>query len=298
MDTMMNESTAPLVDTHAPILQGLWEYVREGQQQILFSPYLAASCGFLTHLALCVPFLALDALGSVSQRVRFWRIAAGSGPPPSLRQWFECFTRVLFKYTTVLLPVSTLLLLLRSPNFPELAPSCWRLLVEVVACFLLFDTLFFIWHYCMHRVPWLYRTVHQMHHQNNVPFAMAAQDGSSAELLSLLLLALSTAWVLGCHPLSEAVFHLLNTWLAVEDHCGYNLPWASHRLFPCMGGAPYHQTHHKKQNTNFAPYFTHWDHLFGTYRKSVLHLHSRRHTKGQLGSELSSYRQKRRKLSK
>ncbi|XP_007564793.1 PREDICTED: cholesterol 25-hydroxylase-like protein [Poecilia mexicana] len=261
----MNESVADLGHADAPVLQGLWESVRAGQQQILLSPYLAASFAFLTHLALCAPFLVLDALGGVCQRVRSWRMAAGSGPPPSLWKWYECFWRVLFKYITAVLPATALFQLLRSSSLPELAPSCWQLSVEVVACFLLFDTLFFIWHYCMHRVPWLYRAVHQMHHQHHVPFALAAQDASSAELLSLLLLALGSAWMLGCHPLSEALFHFLNSWLAVEDHCGYNLPWALHRILPCMGGAPFHQTHHKKQSKNFAPYFTHWDHLFGTY---------------------------------
>lgn len=125
------------------------------------------------------------------------------------------------------------------------------------------------------RVPWLYRAIHQMHHQHHVPFALAAQDASSAELLSLLLLALGSAWMLGCHPLSEALFHFLNSWLAVEDHCGYNLPWALHRLLPCMGGAPFHQTHHKKQRNNFAPYFTHWDHLFGTYIAPQSHFRKR-----------------------
>lgn len=116
--------------------------------------------------------------------------------------------------------------------------------------------------------PWLYRKVHQLHHQHHLPFALAAQDASGAELLSLLLLALISAQLVGCHPLSEAVFHLVNTWLAVEDHCGYDLPWALHRLLPFMGGAPYHQAHHGLHNCNYAPYFTHWDHLFGTYQAS------------------------------
>ncbi|XP_023253386.1 cholesterol 25-hydroxylase-like protein [Seriola lalandi dorsalis] len=249
----------------APVLQGLWEHVRNGQEEILLSPYLPALCAFLTHVLFCAPFFVLDALGSVCQQVRSWRIAAGSGSPPSILRWFYCFWRVLFKYLTIVLPATALLQTLRSPSLPALAPSCWQLFVEVCACFLLFDMLFFIWHFSMHRVPWLYRNIHQLHHQHQTPFALASQDASSAELLSLLLLALSSAWVVGCHPLSEVLFHLLNSWMAVEDHCGYNLPWALHRLLPFLGGAPFHQAHHSLYNRNYAPYFTHWDHLFGTY---------------------------------
>ncbi|KAM8760471.1 cholesterol 25-hydroxylase-like protein [Acanthopagrus schlegelii] len=251
-----------------PVLQGLWEYVREEHEVLLLSPYLPVCFAFLTHVLLCAPFLALDALAGVCQRVQLWRISAGSGPPPSVKQWWDCFWRVLYRYLSTVLPATALFQALRSPALPELAPTCWRLFVEVVACFLLFDTLFFLWHLVMHRVPWLYRHIHQLHHQHRIPFALAAQDASSAELLSLLLLALSSAWLVGCHPLSEAFFHLVNSWLAVEDHCGYDLPWALHRLLPCMGGAPFHQAHHIFHSGNYAPYFTHWDHLFGTYRAS------------------------------
>lgn len=266
----MNVTVAEIITPETPVLlQGVWDSVRLGQKQLLLSLYLPACCAFLTHVALCAPFLLLDALGSVCHRVQSWRIAAGSGPPPSLMKWFECFWRVLFKYATTVLPATALFQLLRSHELPERAPSCWTLCLEVAACFLLFDFFFFLWHYYIHRVPWLYRAIHRMHHQHHIPFALAAQDASSAELLSLLVLALLSARLLSCHPLSEAAFHLLNSWLAVEDHCGYDLPFAMHKLLPGMGGAPHHQSHHRRQNINYAPYFTHWDRLFGTYRASA-----------------------------
>lgn len=132
-----------------PLLQGLWDYVRA--EEILLSPYLPACYAFLTHVLFCAPFLALDALGSVCRRVRQWRISAGSGPPPSPRQWLDCCGRVLGRYVTAVLPFTALLQVVRSPELPELAPSGWQLFVEVFACLLLFDAFFFVWHFCMHR---------------------------------------------------------------------------------------------------------------------------------------------------
>ncbi|XP_034027121.1 cholesterol 25-hydroxylase-like protein [Thalassophryne amazonica] len=255
------------------VLQGLWDYVREGHEDILLSPYLAACYALLTHMLLCAPFFALDALCAVSPRVRSWRICARSEAPPSLRRWTDCLCRLLLRYVGVVLPVTALFHRLRSPVLPDAAPSCWQLFVDVFGCFLLFDTLFFLWHFCLHRFPWLYRNVHQLHHQHRIPFALAAQDASSVELLSLMLLSLSCAWALGCHPLSEAVFHFLNSWLAVEDHCGYDLPWALDKLLPGLGGAPFHQAHHIFHQGNYAPYFTHWDRLCGTECTSVLYSH-------------------------
>lgn len=145
----MNASFSELDVTPAPLLQELWDNVRA--QEILLSYYLPASYAFLTHVLLSAPFLALDALGSVCPRVRLWRIAAGSGPPPSPRQWLSCLGRVLRRYLTSVLPVTALLRGVRSPELPERAPSCWQLCTEIFACVLLFDALFFAWHLAMHR---------------------------------------------------------------------------------------------------------------------------------------------------
>lgn len=147
----MNVSGAVYGEARVLVLQCLWDYVRAGLQEILLSPYLPASCAFLTHVMLCAPFLALDALGSVCQTVRSWRIDAGSGPPPPLWRWCDCFWTVLYRYLTTVIPVTALFQAARSPTLPEHAPTCWQLFVEVFACFLLFDTLFFIWHFSMHR---------------------------------------------------------------------------------------------------------------------------------------------------
>ncbi|XP_046872001.1 cholesterol 25-hydroxylase-like protein [Hypomesus transpacificus] len=243
-------------------LQLLWNNLR-GRQKILLSPYLPAVFAFLVHLIFCAPFLALETLGCFWPRINSYKITKTS-ETQSMRRWWDCFLRILLKYVSTVIPATALFQSLRTPVCPELAPSCNQLFFEVVVSLLLFDMLFFAWHYTMHRVPWLYRWVHYVHHQNQTPFALAAQDASPAELVSLLILALVSAHLVGCHPLSEALFHLLNTWLAVEDHCDYNLPWAFHKLLPCMGGAPFHQTHHHKYRGNYAPYFVHWDWLCGT----------------------------------
>ncbi|KAG7280933.1 hypothetical protein CRUP_009220 [Coryphaenoides rupestris] len=224
------------------VLQPLWDFILRGHGgDLLASPVAPALGGLLIHLLLCAPFFALDALGCVSSRVRAYKISENANEPQVLRQWSDTLRRVCVNYVAVVLPVTAALQHLRRRDggaLPDLAPTCWQLCVQVVLCLLLFDTLFYVWHYAMHSAP---------------------------ELLSLLLLAMGTSWLLGCHPLSETVFHLLNSWLAVEDHCGYDLIFGLHRLLPWLGGGtPHHQLHHSLQKGNYAPYFTHWDRLWGT----------------------------------
>lgn len=150
----MNASLAgsPSGTPSSLFLQDLWDAVRtRGDLQ---SYHLPAAYALLTHVLLSAPFLALDALAAVSPTVRRWRLAAGSGTPPSAAQWLRCLGRLMLRYAAAVLPATALLQSLGSPRgheLPELAPSCWRLCVEVAACLLFFDALFFAWHLAMHR---------------------------------------------------------------------------------------------------------------------------------------------------
>ncbi|KAG9333052.1 hypothetical protein JZ751_013837 [Albula glossodonta] len=260
----MNGTCELTVLPQAPLLQPSWDYIRR-RQEFLLSPYLPACMAFLGHLFLCAPFFVLDVLGRRWSVLNRYRISVNSENPVSFSRWFECILRIFWNYLTCILPATALLHKFRTPNLPVLAPTCAQVLWEIAVCLLLFDAFFFFWHMSMHRVSWLYHRVHRTHHQNQDTFALVAQDASWAELLSLQMLALSSAALARCHPLSEILFHLLNTWLAAEDHSGYDLPWALHRLLPMFGGAPFHQLHHQKFRGNYAPYFKHWDWLFGTY---------------------------------
>lgn len=145
VSTVMNASS----DHGEVFLQQMWDYMRV--KEVHQSPFLPASFAFLTHVFLCLPYLVLDTLGGFSPQVQQWRISAGSAHPPTLRQWFFCFGRVLRAYLTAVLPLTALLQVLRSPVLPEHAPSCWQLVVEVSVCLLLFDAFFFAWHFCMHK---------------------------------------------------------------------------------------------------------------------------------------------------
>uniref|UniRef100_A0A8C8AFK8 Cholesterol 25-hydroxylase n=1 Tax=Otus sunia TaxID=257818 RepID=A0A8C8AFK8_9STRI len=158
----------------------------------------------------------------------------------------------------------------RPVNLPVIAPELPEVLLEVGVCLFLFDFEYFLWHLLHHKVPWLYKTFHKVHHKHVSTFALTTQYSSVWELLSLGFFAAINPVLLGCHPLTEMIFFLVNIWLSVEDHSGYDLPWSTHRLVPfgLYGGAPHHDLHHLKFKSNYAPYFTHWDKLFGTFTES------------------------------
>lgn len=111
----------------------------------------------------------------------------------------------------------------------------------------------------------------QVHHTFSSTFALTAEYSGVWETLSLGLFAAAAPVLLHCHPLAGMTFFVVNIWLSVEDHCGYQLPWALDRLVPfgLYGGASHHDLHHIHSRCNYAPYFTHWDLLAGTLRRKT-----------------------------
>ncbi|XP_051965871.1 cholesterol 25-hydroxylase-like protein [Xyrauchen texanus] len=241
--------------------QLIWDLMYKEHHVLLISPHWTVCAAFFTHLIFSTPFMLLDLLSPRAQWIQKYRM---HGEVVSLHQWLRCACRIFWKYMVGVLPLTVFFLFIRRSQFPERAPSSFLALSECICCMLMFDTLFFMFHYTIHKFSWLFHNVHRIHHLNRDTFALAAQDSSISELLFLQALAFISVMLLGCHPLSEILFHLVNTWMAVEDHCGYDFPWALHRLLPCFGGAPYHLAHHQQLKGNFAPYFRHWDCIFGT----------------------------------
>lgn len=244
-------------------LSAAWAALR-AREAWLRSPFFPALFSLGAYLACCAPFVALDLLGGRLAAVRKYKVQARA--PPALREMVACAARSGYDHLVGIFPATVAHWYWRPPSLPERAPELPRLLLDLAACLLLFDGLAFAWHLLHHRVAWLYRAFHKLHHRHVAPFALSTQHSSLWELLWLGLFAALVPALLRCHPLTELAFFLANIWLSVEDHSGYDLPWSTHRLVPfgLYGGTLHHDQHHLKFNVNYAPYFTHWDRLFGT----------------------------------
>ncbi|XP_070708034.1 cholesterol 25-hydroxylase-like protein [Pempheris klunzingeri] len=245
------------------LLQPLWTFLL-GHSSLLCSPFFPVIFSLSAYLCCCLPFLLLDLLSSRWALPRSYKLQ-----PQSSVSWASvrsCLALTLYNHLMFILPLTLIHGYLRPIQLTPQAPALPHLLAQVLVCLLLFDFQSFIWHLLHHRVPWLYCTFHKVHHTNTSPSALTTEHSGAWEMLSLGFFASTTPVLLGCHPLTELAFFLLNMWLSVEDHCGYDLPWATHHLVPLglYGGARHHDLHHLKSKYNYAPYFTHWDWLAGT----------------------------------
>ncbi|XP_068161363.1 cholesterol 25-hydroxylase-like protein [Antennarius striatus] len=252
------------------LLQPLWTALLR-HSALLRAPLFPVSFSLTAYLCCCAPYLLLDLLAPHWPPLRRYRLEPG--PPLGGGTVLLCLCLVLQNHLLFILPLTLLHWYLTPAHLPAEAPPLPRLLAQVLVCLLVFDLQSFVWHLLHHRVTWLYRRVHKVHHTFSAPSAPAAEYSSAWETLSLGLFAAATPPLLGLHPLTRLVFFWVNVWLSVEAHCGYDLPWAPHRLLPLglHGGAPHHHLHHLHSSCNYAPYFTHWDRLAGTLRRPRPH---------------------------
>ncbi|XP_062987693.1 cholesterol 25-hydroxylase [Elgaria multicarinata webbii] len=244
-------------------LQPLWDFVKT-QEPLVRSPFFPVLFNFTIYTAFCLPFIALDFFSSRISALRRYKIQPQNSP--TLGMMALCVAQSLYHHIVCIFPVTVAHWYWRPVSLPQAAPELPRLFLHVIVCLLLFDFLYFLWHLLHHKVPWLYKTFHKVHHKHVSTFALTTQYSSMWELLWLGFFAGMVPMLLNCHPLTEMTFFIANIWLSVEDHSGYDLPWSTHRLVPLglYGGAPHHDLHHLKFKFNYAPYFTHWDRLFGT----------------------------------
>ncbi|GCB77531.1 cholesterol 25-hydroxylase-like protein 1, member 1 [Scyliorhinus torazame] len=251
------------------ILQLLWDYVRLHHTAMVSSPAFPALLAFGGYLVFCVPFTLVDLIGEGLPFLYKHKIQKGR---PNVRMMGRCLWQAIFNHLVYVLPAVAINWLWSPPNpLPPRAPTHAQWLTGVVSCLLVFDFQYYCWHRLHHSCRWLYKTVHAIHHEHVAPFSWATQYLGGWELLTVGFWSNTTPLLFQCHPLTTWTFMLLSVWMSVEDHVGYDLPWSLHKVIPwgLYGGAPAHDMHHQKPNTNFAPFFTHLDRVFGT--ASTLH---------------------------
>lgn len=247
------------------LLQPFWDHLLLHHRSLISSPFFPVLLAFTSYCCFSLPFAVLDLLG---ERLPFFhQYKIQSGRQPTVRMMMESFKTAVCNNLFFVLPAVIIgFFILPVPALPRHAPSLYQLFVESLAVLLVFDTQYYVWHLMHHRHRQLYRWVHAVHHEYVAPFSWSTEHLSVPELMTVGFWSNQDPVYLGCHPLSTWLVTVFSLWMSVEDHIGYDLPWALNHLVPfgLLGGAPAHDMHHQRPSSNFAPFFSHWDRIFGT----------------------------------
>lgn len=248
------------------VLQPFWDYLHQNHHELLRSPHFPAVLSISTYFVLVGLYTALDVLAPTWPRLNRYKLHPGRHVT-----WPNIWTTLgltTYNHLLYVFPATVAQWLWRPPTpLPREAPTLLGFLMGVLGCMVLFDFQYYVWHLLHHQVPWLYRTFHALHHQYHQTFGLVTQYLSGWELFSVGFWTTVNPILLRCHCLTAWSFMVFNVYVSVEQHCGYDFPWALHNLVPfgLWGGAPKHDAHHQRPTTNYAPFFSHWDKLGGTH---------------------------------
>eukprot|EP01080_Neovahlkampfia_damariscottae_P002455 gene2455-3165_t len=163
------------------------------------------------------------------------------------------------------LPLSMFAIVFLPPiTLPKVAPTISELLIHLFISFVLFDFIYFVWHWLHHKSETLYKFGHEFHHQYRKPFALVTQHLHWSELLATTLMSVGIPEIIGLHVLTYWIWIPLSIYISVDAHIGYEFSLSLSNWIPFYGGAVTHDYHHLHPKTNYEPFFTYLDRLFGT----------------------------------
>jgi cholesterol 25-hydroxylase len=146
-------------------------------------------------------------------------------------------------------------------TLPETPPTIQRLITEVMVAVIIFDFLFFIAHFTLHRFAFLYHQFHQAHHRHSEINARVTNQLDFVERAILLISANFALNVIGAHVLSRTVFVPVFLGLLTDIHSGLDLPLAYDKILGkyLAGGAKRHAMHHRCGDKYYQPFFRYMD---------------------------------------
>ena len=169
-------------------------------------------------------------------------------------------------------------LLLRRQNWiqmtralPVRPPTVFQMTSHLLLSFLIYDAMFYVVHYAMHKNAYLYKYVHALHHEHAHINCRVTNQLTVTERIVLILSANQALKIVGAHPLTRMIFvPLFIAWL-IDNHCGYDFPWSIDKVVPfgVVGGPRTHYEHHVNGSRCYQPFFTYIDNYKVTHKMKM-----------------------------
>lgn len=150
------------------------------------------------------------------------------------------------------------------------APTTMGILGGVVGGLFMYDFLFFLGHFAMHKIPFLNRTIHAKHHTaTEVRSCDIVRLGVTEEVLEVgfSIVALN---FLSVHPVARTIYNAVITFLLTELHSGFDFPWTPQNVVPfgLATGSRRHHYHHRNGKHYYQKFFYHVDRIFGCFQRN------------------------------
>lgn len=162
----------------------------------------------------------------------------------------------------LMLPIHMLIAKGHSKMYYDVSEHGWGWLFAQIIVLLLFtETLIYWTHYAFHRVPWLWKHIHERHHKYRVPTPYSAL---SFNPMDSFLQAVPHHVAAFFFPVHVGVYLASVTFVTLWAVCIHDR--VSFVRWPWLNYTDHHTLHHWYGDFNLGQYFTFWDRVAGTYR--------------------------------
>ncbi|KAL4227867.1 Cholesterol 25-hydroxylase-like protein [Mactra antiquata] len=246
------------------ILQPIWD-LRIGREDFVASPLFPVILSVTFYFSLCTPFMICDLYGKNWRWIQKYKIQSTLDVTPA--QCWDTLVLTFWNHVLYILPAACAQWVWTPPTpLPDLAPTLFDFVWHQFAALLIFDFQYYVWHWTHHKVRFLYKHVHAIHHRYHAPFVWVTQYLHPWELITVGFLTTTNTWFFNCHPITTWSYMIVSIIVSVEAHLGFDFPFTlNHLTYGFFGGAPKHDMHHLKPLTNYQPFFNHWDKMFDTF---------------------------------
>ncbi|KAK0047754.1 cholesterol 25-hydroxylase-like protein 1 member 2 [Biomphalaria pfeifferi] len=182
------------------ILQIVWDF-RCGYEPYLESPVFPIILSVVFYFVTCLPFTLLDIVCPKQAWYRKYKIQVDK--EVTTDHIFDALSLTFWNHILLVLPraVAQWIWCPVMP-LPEEAPSLFEFCWHQMAGLFLFDLQYFCWHVAHHKIRFLYKHIHAVHHHFSSPFAWVTQYLHPFELAAFGFLTTANTWIFNCHPLT------------------------------------------------------------------------------------------------
>lgn len=157
-------------------------------------------------------------------------------------------------------------------------PGSLEFSTQILFCMICYDVTFHITHRALHEISFLYKNIHNVHHEYNCPIGVSAIYAHPLEyVFGNVLPGVVGPWLLG-NNMHLITFFGWTCWglsSTIEQHCGYDFPFLPFSIIPFSFGARYHDFHHSRYGYNYSSNFTYLDSIGKTNKVYLEYLEKR-----------------------
>ena len=146
--------------------------------------------------------------------------------------------------------------------------SILHIVIPVFIIFIIDDIFFYFVHRLIHVNKFLYKKIHRIHHEANMPVAidyiyahpLEWMVGYIGPFIGILLyggISIYTFWL----------YLIIRNLHEIFIHSGIHSSSFLYKIIPFAANNKHHDLHHEKYNCNYASTFTFWDGIFKTRLK-------------------------------